>query len=146
MPSTTSLPCSTPASVTSDRTESVSPVLKLLVLLVLISALSLASPPFSVLSLSLSDLSLSKKAWKVEKPQNEEVALRVCVNVTVSLLLTQWGVYIYSAIVLSSSSSSLFYNLLTTVSLCVSIRLSTIKNYNAHCFCFFFQFPIIKNF
>ena len=97
-------------------------------------------------SLTLSDLSLSKKAWKVEKPQNEEVALRVCVNVTVSLLLTQWGVYIYSAIVLSSSSSSLFYNLLTTVSLCVSIRLSTIKNYNAHCFCFFFQFPIIKNF
>ena len=137
MPSTTSLPCSTPASVTSDRTESVSPVLKLLVLLVLISALSLASPPFSVLSLSLSlsDLSLSKKAWKVEKPQNEEVALRVCVNVTVSLLLTQWGVYIYSVIVLSSSSSSLFYNSLTTVSLCVSIRLSTIKNYNAHCFC-----------
>ena len=101
----------------------------------------------SILStLSLSDLSLGKKAWKVEKPQNEEVALRVCVNVTVSLLLTQWGVYIYSVIVLSSSSSSLFYNLLTTVSLCVSIRLSTIKNYNAHCFCFFFSISDKKNF
>ena len=33
----------------------------------------------SILStLSLSDLSLSKKAWKVEKPQNEEVVLCVC--------------------------------------------------------------------